>query len=168
MTKAATGNILQVLRRVVEDQRARELPDQDLLQQFVVRHDEAAFLELLRRHGPMVLGVCRALLPNEADAEDAFQATFLIFVRKAPSIRKTASLASWLHGVAYRTARRAQTEFARRHKHERQAARREASAPDELTWPSVQQVLHEELSRLSERYRAPLTLCYLQGKTLDE
>jgi RNA polymerase sigma factor (sigma-70 family) len=168
MTKAVTSNLLQVLRRVVDDQRARELPDQDLLQGFIDRHDEAAFLALLRRHGPMVLSVCRALLPNEADAEDAFQATFLIFAGKARAIRKTPSLGSWLHGVAYRTARQAQTEFARRHKHKRLAVRREASCRDEMTWPEVQQVLHEELSGLSERYRAPRTLHYLQGKTLDE
>jgi RNA polymerase sigma factor (sigma-70 family) len=168
MTKATMSNVLQVLRRAVENQQARELPDQDLLQQFVVRHDEAAFLALLRRHGPMVLRVCRDLLPDEADAEDAFQATFLIFVRQVGSIRKAPSLGSWLRGVAYRTARRAQTEFARRHKHERRAVRREGSSPDDMTWPEVQQVLHEELSGLSERYRAPLTLHYLQGKTLDE
>ena len=149
MTKAAMSNVLQVLRRAVESQQARELPDQDLLQGFVVRHDEAAFLALLRRHGPMVLGVCRALLADEADAEDAFQATFLVFVRKARSIRKTPALGSWLHGVAYRTARRAQTEFARRHKHERRAVRREESSPDDMTWPEVRQVLHEELSGLS-------------------
>jgi len=74
------------------------------------------------------------------------------------SIRKAPSLGSWLRGVAYRTARRAQTEFARRHKHERRAVRREGSSPDDMTWPEVQQVLHEELSGLSERYRAPLTL----------
>jgi RNA polymerase sigma factor (sigma-70 family) len=168
MTKTLTSNILQALRRVVENQRARELPDKDLLRRFVVRHDEAAFLALLRRHGPMVLGICRALLPNAADAEDAFQATFLIFVRKAPSIHKGPSLASWLRGVAYRTACRAQTDFARRHKHERLAVRQEASSTDEMTWPEVQQVLHEELGGLSERYRAPLTLYYLQGRTLDE
>jgi RNA polymerase sigma factor (sigma-70 family) len=168
MTKVVTSNLLQFLRRVVEDQCARELPDKDLLQRFIDRHDEAAFLAILRRHGPMVLGVCRALLPNEADAEDAFQATFLIFARKPRSIHQTSSLGSWLHGVAYRTACRAQTEFARRHKHERLAARREAPSKDEMTWLEVQQVLHEELSRLSERYRAPLTLYYLQGKTLDE
>jgi RNA polymerase sigma factor (sigma-70 family) len=168
MTKAVTSNIQQFLRRVVEDQRARELPDEDLLQRFIDRHDEVAFLALLRRHGPMVLGVCRALLPNEADGEDGFQATFLIFAQKARSIRKTPSLGSWLRGVAYRTARRAQTEFVRRHKHERLAARREAPPTDQMTWPEVQEVVHEELDNLSERYRAPLTLHYLQGKTLDE
>jgi RNA polymerase sigma factor (sigma-70 family) len=167
MAKAATS-ILQFLRRVVEDQRARELPDQELLQRFLDRRDEAAFHAILRRHGPMVLSVCRALLPNEADAEDAFQATFLIFARKARSIRKTASLGSWLHGVACRAACRAQTAFARRRKHEPLAGRQEAASTDEMTWAEVRQVLHEELSRLSERYRAPLTLYYLQGKTLDE
>src|SRR5262249_40236195 len=134
----------------------------------VVRRDEAAFLALLRRHGPMVLGVCRALLPNDADAEDAFQAAFLILVRKAASIRKTPSLGSWLRGVAYRTARRAQTEFARTRKHERLAARREAAPTDDLTWPEVLRALHEELGGLPERYQGPLTLYYLQGKTLDE
>jgi RNA polymerase sigma factor (sigma-70 family) len=168
MTRAVTSNVLQALRRAVENQRAGEAPDKELLERFVARHDEAAFLALLRRHGPMVLGVCRALLPNEADVEDAFQATFLVFARKAPSIRKTTSPGSWLYGVAYRTARRAQTEFAKRHKHERLAARREAPAPDDLTWPDVQQVLHEELGGLSERYRAPLALCYLQGRPLAE
>src|SRR5262249_24365916 len=168
MTRAATSNVLQAVRRTVENQRAKELRDQDLLQRFLGRHDEAAFLVLLRRHGPMVWGVCRTLLPNEADAEDAFQATFLTFARKARSIRNTTALGSWLHGVAYRTARRAQTAFAKQHQHERLAARREAAATDELAWPEVQQVLHEELGGLSERYRAPLTACYLQGKTLDE
>src|SRR5262245_29450570 len=108
----------------------------------------------------MVLGVCRACLPDVADAGDGFEARFLLLVRKAPSIRKTFSLASWLHGVAYRTACRARTEFARRHKHERRAVRLESSAADDLSWPEVRQLLHEELSGLSERYRAPLTLCY--------
>src|SRR5262249_29980138 len=130
--------------------------------------DQESGLEGIFGVGPMVLGVCRALLPNEADAEDAFQATFLIFAQKARSIRKTPSLGSWLRGVAFRTARRAQTEFARRHKHERLAGRREAAPADEMTWPEVQQVLHEELDGLSERHRAPLTLHYFQGKTLDE
>src|SRR5437763_13757923 len=94
--------ILHVLRRVVEDAGARELPDAELLRRFVHGRDDAAFLAILRRHGPMVLGVCRALLPNEADVEDAFQATFLVFARQAGSIRATTSPASWLHGVAQR------------------------------------------------------------------
>src|SRR5262249_27739979 len=127
-----------------------------------------AFHTLLRRHGPMVLGVCRALLAREEDAEDAFQATFLVFARKAGSIQRTSSLGSWLHGVACRTARKTQAEFAKRQKHERQAAQPEALPPDHLTWREAQRVVHEELGGLSERYQAPLTLCYLQGKTLDE
>jgi RNA polymerase sigma factor (sigma-70 family) len=167
MASALTGNLLQVVRRVV-GRRANDSPDQELLERFIDRRDESAFAALLRRHGTMVLGVCRSLLPNEADAEDAFQATFLIFATKARSIRKTCSLASWLHGVAYRTAHRARTEFARRHKHERRAVQPEATRPDEMTWPEVQRALHEELNGLSERYRQPLTLCYLQGRTLEE
>src|SRR5262249_59782250 len=109
------------------------------------------FDTLLRRHGPLVLDVCRGLLPNEADAEDAFQATFLVLAHKASSIRKSVSLASWLYGVAYRTARKAQAEFARRQKHE--AGPRTppvVEAADDLTWGEVQQVLHEELRSLPE------------------
>jgi RNA polymerase sigma factor (sigma-70 family) len=168
MANTVSNPILQVLRRVVEDQRTRVLPDQELLERFTAGHDEAAFHTLLRRHGPMVLSVCRALLPSEADAEDAFQATFLVFAHKAGSIHQSSSLGSWLHGVAYRTARKAQAEFAKRQKHERRASRREGSLPDDLSWGEVQRVVHEELSGLSERYRAALVLCYLQGKTLDE
>ena len=144
------------------------LPDRELLRLFLAERDAEAFRALVRRHGPMVSGVCRALLRNEADADDAFQATFLVLARRAASIRKNAALASWLHGVAYRTARKAQAEFARRRKHEPRAAKPEAISPDDLTWREVQNVLHEELNSLSERHRAPLALCYLQGKTIDE
>jgi RNA polymerase sigma factor (sigma-70 family) len=168
MARRVSDTILQVLRSVAEDQRARELPDQELLRRFTAGRDEVAFHTLLRRHGPMVLGVCRALLPCEADAEDAFQATFLVLAHNAGSIRQACSLGSWLHGVAYRIARKAQAEFARRQKHERRASGCEASPPEDWTWRDVQRVLHDELSGLSEQYRAPLTLCYLQGRTLDE
>src|SRR5262249_17828150 len=128
-------------------------------------HDSAAFEAILHRHGPMVLEVCRALLPNAADAEDAFQATFLVLAQSAGSIRKTDTLGAWLHGVAYRMALKARADFARRRRHESRAPRQELSAPRDPTWGEVRQVLHEELSQLSERYRAPLVLCYLQGKT---
>ena len=94
MVKAAASPILQLIRRVVEDRRVRELPDQELLQRFHAQRDQPAFHALLRRHGPMVLDVCRSVLGDEADAEDAFQATFLILARKADSIRETASLGS--------------------------------------------------------------------------
>src|SRR5262249_36930437 len=153
------------IRGAVEDRRVRELPDHELLQPFHAGQDEAAFRALLRRHGPMVLDVCRAVLGNEADAEDAFQATFLVLARKAGPIRKTGALGSWLHGVAYRTALKARARSAARQKHEARAPVREASEPDDLSWREARWVLHEELRRLPERYRVPLVLCYLQGKT---
>ena len=124
MATASLSKVLSHLRGILARPDTEGQTDGELLERFLSRREESAFEGLLRRHGPMVLGVCRALLPNEADAEDGFQATFLIFAQKARSIRKTPSLGSWLHGVASRTARRAQTEFARRHKHERLAGRR--------------------------------------------
>src|SRR4029434_8486304 len=101
-----------------EDPQVRELPDRDLLQRFHSQQDQAAFHTLLRRHGPMVLDVCRGVLGDGPDAEDAFQATFLVLAQKAGSIRKGASLGSWLHGVAHRTALKAWARSAARHKHE--------------------------------------------------
>jgi RNA polymerase sigma factor (sigma-70 family) len=163
------SNLLQFLSRSYREPAGKDCPDQELLRRFLGGRDEAAFAALLRRHGAMVLDVCRGVLGNEADAEDAFQATFLLLARKAGSIRKAGSLASWLHGVAYRTALRARTDFARRRRHEARAPDQSAAAdPDELTWREVRQVVHEELARLPERHRAPLVLCYLEGKTRDE
>src|SRR2546430_14332568 len=168
MTQTASSPILRAIRRVVEDQHLADVPDPDLLKRFLEQRDEAAFHALLRRHGPMVLDVCRAVVPNEADAEDAFQAAFLVFTRNARKIRKSASLASWLHGVAYRTALKARAEFAKRQKHEARVPARPTSQPHEPSWRDIQQVLHEELLGLSERHRTALVLCYLQGKTQDE
>ena len=164
MSKASSSTILHLLRRVAQDQ----LPDEQLLRQFRERGDEACFHALLRRHGPMVLALCRSMLRSEADAEDAFQATFLVLAKQARAVRKQASLASWLHGVAYRTCLRARADFARRRRHESQAAPLEATVPADPAWVDYQRVLHEELDRLRERYRAPLVLCYLQGATQDE
>lgn len=160
--------ILELIHRIVEDQRTRGASDESLLQQFTASRDAGSFQALVCRHGPMVLDVCRAVLANEADAEDAFQATFFILARKAGSIRKTAALASWLHGVAYRTALKAQSQFARRRKHEARVMQREACAEEDITWEDVQRVMHQELNHLAPDYRAPLVLCYLQGKTQDE
>jgi RNA polymerase sigma factor (sigma-70 family) len=169
MAKAASSPILQLIRRVYRDPRGKASPDGELLRRFLGGRDEAAFEALLRRHGPMVLDVCRRVLGNEADAEDAFQATFLILARKPESIRKAASLGSFLHGVAYRTALKARADAARRKRHEARAPERTTSAdPDELTWREVRQAVHEELDRLPERLRAALVLCYLEGKTQDE
>ncbi len=169
MTKAASSPILRVIRSVVEDQQVKELSEHELLARFITQHDETAFQTLLSRHGPMVLDVCRWMLSNEADAEDAFQATFLVFARKAKSVRKATSLGSWLYGVAYRTALKAQAEFAKRKRHERHIPQRAAAeSPDDLTWREVREVLYGELNALPERYRVPLVLCYLQGQTQDQ
>jgi RNA polymerase sigma factor (sigma-70 family) len=169
MAKTVSSPILQLIRRICGNPRGEDSPDQELLRRFLGERDEAAFETLLQRHGAMVLGVCRGVLGNEADAEDAFQATFLVLAHKADSIRKAASLASFLHGVAYRTALKARDNSARRQKHEAWAPqRRTTTDPDELSWREVRQAVHEELDRLPERHRAALVLCYLQGKTQDE
>jgi RNA polymerase sigma factor (sigma-70 family) len=169
MAKTASSPLLQLLRRAYTDPRGEDSPDPGLLRRFLDGRDEAAFEVLLRRHGPMVLDVCRSVLGNEADAEDAFQATFLVLARQAASIRKAASLPSFLHGVAYRTALRARADAARRHRHEARAPQRSTTTdPDELTWREVRQAVHEELARLPGRHRAALVLCYLEGKTQDE
>jgi RNA polymerase sigma factor (sigma-70 family) len=168
MARVVSSPLLQLVRRLVEHRRLTEVPDEELLRQFRVGHDEASFHALVRRHGPMVLDVCRAVLRHEADAEDAFQATFLVLAREAGSIRRSAALGSWLHGVAYRTALKAQAMSAKRRAHEARAASREALPAQDLSWGEAQRVLHEELSRLAERHRAALVLCYLQGKTQDE
>jgi RNA polymerase sigma factor (sigma-70 family) len=168
MGKALSSPILRVIRQVVEDPEMRESSDRDLLQQFSERRDTAAFHALLRRHGPMVFDVCLGVLGNEANAEDAFQATFLILAQKATSIRKAASVGSWLHSVAYRTALQARAQEATRKKSEAHAPPRPMSEPDDLTWREVRAVLHEELNKLPERYRVALVMCYLESKTQDQ
>jgi len=170
MDKTSRSPILKFIRVVRRESWLGNLSDRDLLQRFLGTRDETAFEALLRRHGAMVLDVCRGVLGNEPDAEDAVQATFLVLARKAHSIRKATSLASWLHGVAYRTALKARANRARCHKHEDRAGRERPAlaTPDDVTWREFRQVLHEELSALPERYRAPLVLCYLEGRALDE
>src|SRR5262245_51875066 len=144
VVKSATNPILDLIRRAVEDPHLRELPDHKLIERFHAQQDETAFHTLLRRHGPLVLDVCRGVLRNEADAEDAFQATFFVLARKASSIRKKASVSSWLHGVAYRTALKAQARFAARQEHEARVPSRPPIEPDNLSWREVRQILHEE------------------------
>src|SRR5262249_49931990 len=133
------------------------------------RREETAFALLLQRHGPMVLGVCGRILDNLHDAEDAFQATFLVLARNAPSVRKSQSLASWLYGVAQRVATKARKQAAsRRHREQQVAAMAPTEAIDERTWRELRPILDEELAALPERYRAPLVLRYLEDKTCEQ
>jgi RNA polymerase sigma factor (sigma-70 family) len=160
----------QAVLRLLPVQRASSCSDAQLLERFVASHAEEAFAALVERHGPMVLRVCRRVLHQEQDAEDAFQATFLVLSRRAGSIRKTASLASWLHGVAYRVSAKVRTRLLRRTQREREKA--EGLSVDDplgdVTWREVRGLLDEELARLSEVTRTPLVLCYLEGRTQDE
>src|SRR5262245_49583147 len=120
MTTAYRDTVIRQLRRVVLRQEGAGRTDGQLLASFIDQKDEAAFEALVRRHGPMVLGVCRRVVRNHHDAEDAFQATFLVLARKAPSVRPRERLANWLHGVALRTAMKARTLTAKRRGREKQ------------------------------------------------
>src|SRR5262249_22813665 len=118
---------------------ANGVTDGELLRRFIDQRDEAAFGALVRRHGELVFRVCQQVLGQEQEAEDAFQATFLALAQGAASVRKAHSLASWLHGVAYRMSMRAKRDAARRRAHERRATPAERQGPDaELTWREVQ------------------------------
>jgi RNA polymerase sigma factor (sigma-70 family) len=169
MAQTQLGVVLRHLHQMLGPSALDEPTDRDVLDRFAARRDEAAFEELLRRHGPMVLGVCRRLLGTPYDADDVFQATFLVLVHKAASIRKGTSLGCWLYGVAYRLALKARTTAARRRAHERRVAdMRHADVTSEPSWDELRPLLDEELARLPERLRAPLVLCYLEGKTNAE
>src|SRR5262249_35622519 len=122
-----------------------------------------------RRHETLVMSVCRRILDQAPDAEDAFQATFLLLAKKAGSLGKQESVASWLHAVAQRVAAKAKVARARRLRHENRAAVGEAlETRDDVSWREIRALLDEELGRLPEHYRAPLLLCYLEGKTQEE
>lgn len=170
MAEQPLRTVLHHIRRLVRPPAdGAVLSDGQLLQSFAQTGEQAAFQTLLERHGPMVLGVCRRLLADANDAEDAFQATFLVLIRKAGSLTMWGSLASWLYGVACRTALKAGSEAARRRFHERRAAEMpRAEARSEPAASELRHVLDEELSHLPEKYRAPLVLCYLEGKTNEE
>jgi RNA polymerase sigma factor (sigma-70 family) len=168
MDRTLASPILRLIHQIVEDQDMRDASDHDLLQRFRNHRDHAAFHALVCRHGTMVLDVCRGVLGNEANAEDAFQTTFLVLARKAGSIRKAASVGSWLHSVAYRTALQARAQEATRRRMEARVPTRPISAVDDWSWREVRAVLHEELNKLPERYRVALVMCYLESQTQDQ
>jgi RNA polymerase sigma factor (sigma-70 family) len=143
--------------------------DRQLLDRFVHHNDEVAFEALVQRYGPMILGLCRRILHDAHDADDAFQATFLVLVRKAGRISNPDLLGNWLYGVAYRVAVKARSNAARRIVNERQAASMPKPEPmdDPIGW-ELRSVIDEEINRLPEKYRGPLVLCYLEGKTNEQ
>ena len=140
MAKHSLNGVLHHVRILAAVQTDRGLADPVLLKRFVEQNDEAAFTVLIERHGPMVLGVCRRALQHAQDAEDACQATFLVFARKARSIRKSASLGSWLHGIACRIAANLRRQRMRRHKREQRAASPVVPADAALQWREVQTI----------------------------
>jgi len=160
--------ILRQLHSLMATPRTKGQSDSHLLEQFVSRRDDVAFAGLLERHGPMVLGVCRRILHDEHRAEDAFQATFLVLVRKAVAIRKQESIASWLHGVALRIANRAKVEAARAAIPVHASCTVAADTCKLASCNESHAILDDELQRLPENYRLPLVLCYLEGLTRDE
>jgi RNA polymerase sigma factor (sigma-70 family) len=157
------------LRRALDPDGAHSPTDAQLLERFVEGGDEWAFELLAWRHGGMVLDVCRRVLRHEPDAEDAFQATFLVFVSKGGTIGKRASVGGWLYKVAYRIALKAKARAARRAALERQVPERRPADPlAEVVWHDLRPLLDEAVSGLPERYRAPFVLCHLEGKSLAE
>lgn len=147
----------------------QERSDEELLQQFASQRDEIAFEALVRRHGPMVQGVCRRILGDAHDAEDAFQAVFLVLVRKSGSIHRPDLLANWLYGVSCKIARKAKIRAIRKESRERRAEKMPVQEQLlDLEWVELKAVLDDELQHLPEKYRAPLVLCYLRGQTNAE
>jgi RNA polymerase sigma factor (sigma-70 family) len=160
--------IFRQLRQIVKGEPPAPLTDGHLLERFAVQGDESALAMLIKRHGPMVLSVGRRVLRDWHEAEDVFQATFLVLARRARNLNRRGSVAPWLHTVAFRLALRARTQSGR--------WRRCSSSVDDIAMTTndseaardLPAVLDEELERLPAKYRAPLVLCYLEGKTVDE
>jgi RNA polymerase sigma factor (sigma-70 family) len=164
------GHALRRLCRSTEEQTEQDLSDADLLQRFRAGREETAFALLVQRHGPMVHGVCRRVLGDVHEAEDAFQATFLVLVRQAAVIRQREALGGWLYRVAYRVAARARGSQSRRRAVASQAPV-PAAVPDPAAtaaWGELRHALDEELHRLPDKYRAPVVLCCLEGKTHEQ
>ena len=164
MAVAATNQVVEHLRRLVRPPDAGRLTDGQLLQRFLSNPEEDAFAVLVQRHGRMVLGVCRRILKNAADADDAFQATFLVLVRKAASLLARPTVGDWLYGVAYHTALKSRAAILRRREKERQVVQMTAREP--LT--EALDLLDQELQHLPEKYRVPVVLCDLEARTHQE
>ncbi|MDY3560968.1 sigma-70 family RNA polymerase sigma factor [Gemmata sp. JC673] len=168
MATAGVGDFLQHLTRGMAAELLGVESDRQLVERVLATRDESALLTILLRHGALVYHVCRRVLRHPQDAEDAFQATFLVLAQELHTLRKRNSLAGWLHGVALRVSRKARGRAAARQRREAGAARPEAVPPDDLTWGEVRSTLDDELSRLPDKWRLPLILCYLEGQTQDK
>jgi RNA polymerase sigma factor (sigma-70 family) len=166
MATGQLSGVLNNLRRVALWRDADRLSDAELLDRFITHRAESGFEGLLRRHGPMVFGVCRRVLANAQDAEDAFQATFLVLARKAATVWPREMVGNWLYGVAYRTARKARSMIAKRQAREKQVPEMpEAAARPEAAWSDLRPRIDQELNRLADKYRVPVVLCDLEGKS---
>jgi RNA polymerase sigma factor (sigma-70 family) len=165
MADATLGVVLRRVRRLSGAAPDSGLSDGELLHAFLAARDQDAFAALVRRHGPLVLGVCRRVLHHQQDAEDAFQATFLVLARKAASVRRRAALASWLHGAAYRAALTLRRSLARRRHHEGRAGRPIETQAAGEAWREVEAILEEEIQRLPEKYRTAFVLCCLESQS---
>ena len=166
MATGQSNGVFRHLGRVALLPDGAGLTDGQLLERFVTRREEAAFEALVRRHGPMVLGVCRRVLHHGYDADDAFQATFVVLVRKAVSVKPRELVGNWLYGVAYRTALEARSLRARRQAKEMQVTEiPEPAAPEADAWPDLRPLLDQELSRLPDKYRQAVVLCDLEGRS---
>jgi RNA polymerase sigma factor (sigma-70 family) len=169
MAKLDRGILFRQLDRLYRDGTFTAQSDAQLLERYLLRGDEAAFEALVNLHGPMVLSLCRRFLRDPRDIEDAFQATFLILARRASSIRKREVLSSWLYGVAYRVAVRSRSDVLRRRSYEiASSSVDDAVQIDSNDLQEVVPILDQELSRLPEKLRAPLVLCYLKDCTHDQ
>src|SRR5262245_20543643 len=169
-TGMATASMSTFLRRLTRGMAAetfRDQSDRQLAERLLAGREEVVFEAIVRRHGPMVYRVCWRVLQQEQDTEDAFQATFLILAQQVRTVRRPASLASWLHGIARRVALKARAQGATRRRHEQKAATANFP-PEEVPWRELRTVLDAELERLPEKWRSPLILCYLEGQTQDE
>ena len=167
MTAVRANAVLDCVRRTAYLGNG-ELGDAQLLDDFIACREEAAFAELLRRHGPMVLGVCRRVLANPHDAEDAFQATFLILVRKAATIQPRHLVCRWLYGVAYRTALKARQAARRRREREQIVGQMRSCQSEVGESVELRALLDREITRLPEKYRSAVILCELDGLSRKE
>ncbi len=165
MADATLSPVLRHVRRLSGAPGDSQLSDGELLHAFLAARDQDAFVALVRRHGPLVLGVCRRVLHHHQDAEDAFQATFLVLARKAASVRRRAALASWLHGAAYRAALTLRRSLARRRHHEGRAGRPIETRAAGEAWRELEAILEEEIQRLPEKYRTAFVLCCLESQS---